>query len=417
MHSGNLHSCGNGQTNLAATFELWPRLLREQGYATAMFGKQHESLINGESVLGDSPVDRGFDEFTGWLTAIDAHQQFIDGATATPRLPRRHYLFAADNQAAIHRYDIPASRYTQNEFIARARAFITAHATEPFLLYLPLTLVHAELAVPMPGSPDYDPAADDGLLEQYLDSTGRSIFEEFDYRGDAIYGRPNPYMTRATFAAMMSRLDRDVGTILDLLRELGIDQRTLVLLTSDNGPHDEGGIDREQMNGDLSSPFNSSGGLRGFKRSLYEGGVRVPCLAWWPGTIHAGTVIDEPLANYDIGPTLLELSNAEPLQGIDGRSFASFLHGERLAVHTYLYFQYEHQQAIRYGEWKGYRGTNSSPQDHLELYNLSRDSAEADDLSSTPAYGNIVKSLKQIMNLENEHSACPFVPFDLGPSR
>ena len=148
MHSGNLQSCGNGQANLTATFTLWPQLLRKHGYATAMFGKQHTSQITGETVLGDSPVDRGFNEFVGWLSAIDAHQYFIDGKTPTPGVQRRQYLFATDGEGNITRYDIPASRYTQNEFMDQALAFIAAHAEEPFLLYLPLTLAHAELAVP-----------------------------------------------------------------------------------------------------------------------------------------------------------------------------------------------------------------------------------------------------------------------------
>jgi arylsulfatase A-like enzyme len=414
MHSGHVGNCGNDQVDLTAAFTTWPRLVRNNGYATAMFGKQHSSHLSGSTVLGDSPVDRGFDEFVGWLSAVDAHQHFIDGATVTPGWDRRQYLFATNDQGTITRYDIPSDRYTHNEFIEKALDFIRDHAEEPFLLYLSSTIAHAELAVPRYGSADYDSASDYGLFEQYLDSTGASIFEEFDYRGDPIYGRPNPHMTRATFAAMISRLDRDIGAILDLLTTLGIHENTLVLLTSDNGPHDEGGVDPEQINGDLSSPFQSSGGLRGFKRSLYEGGIRVPCIAWWPGTIRPGTVIDELLANYDIGPTLLEVTNSQPLQGIDGRSFYPLLIDHTQSVHEYLYFQYADQQAIRFGEWKGYRGTNLSPYDHLELYNLALDLAETVDLSSDTTYRDLIGDLKRIMNFENEGSVCPFVPFELG---
>ncbi|MEL6654422.1 MAG: sulfatase-like hydrolase/transferase, partial [Bacteroidota bacterium] len=202
MHAGHLKACGNGQANLSENFVLWPQLLQANGYHTAMFGKQHKAVLEGTSVLGDSPLERGFDEFVGWLNARDAHQHFIDGKSQG--WERRQYLFSGKKGEGCNILKIAPSRYVQNEFVDRAIDFIERQDENPFFLYLPWTIAHAELSVPRSGDPDYHPE-DKGLLEQYLDDEGKSIFPEFDYQGDKIYGRPNPYMTRATLAAMISR--------------------------------------------------------------------------------------------------------------------------------------------------------------------------------------------------------------------
>lgn len=409
MHSGHLQSCGNGQANLTENFTLWPQLIRDNGYTTAMFGKQHKAQLAGDTVLGDGPIERGFNTFLGWLNAVDAHQYFIDGKTVG--WARRQYLFAGNAQDGYRRHEIAPTRYTHKEFLDQATAFLKESHPEPFLLYLPFTIAHAELAVPKMGEPDFGPE-DEGLLEQYLDKEGKSIFPEFDYQGDTIYARPNPFLTRATLAGMISRLDRDIGNILDLLVAQGMAENTLVILTSDNGPHDEGGVDPRQIDGILKSPFESNGALRGFKRSLHEGGIRVPALAWWPGTVAEGTVIEEPLANFDIGPTLLELSGSPEIEGADGRSFASLLRGKatNASVHPHLYFQFGTQQTICKGKWKAYRGQNQSPQDPVELYDLTVDPGEIKDLAQDPAHADLLRELRGLLNQENEGSACSFVP-------
>ncbi|MEM9528035.1 MAG: sulfatase/phosphatase domain-containing protein, partial [Bacteroidota bacterium] len=207
----------------------------------------------------------------------------------------------------------------------------------------------------------------------------------------------------------ISRLDRDIGLIVDLLDSLGIAENTLLLLTSDNGAHDEGGVDEEQLNGSLDSPFNSTSGLRGFKRSLYEGGVRIPCIAYWPGTIAPG--IDTSILYHpDIGPTLLDLTDAAALPNIDGRSFLPNLFGESNPVHEDIYWQFRQQQSLRKGNLKAYRGQNTSGNDRVELYDLSVDPAETNDLSGLPQYAAVLNTMKRRMNEENAGSACTFVP-------
>lgn len=411
FHMGHHYSCTNGQGNLAKSFRTWPHLLKERGYRTAMFGKQHNAQLEDSTVLGDSPLDRGFEEFIGHLNAVDAHQYFFDGKTDGWK--RRKYLWKSNAAGEIKPYHIGPDRYTQNEFMDHAQRYIREHQEEPFFLYLPFTIAHAELAIPKPGDPDHDAEKDKGIWEQYLDEEGNSIFPEFDYQGDKIYARPIPYKSRATFAAMISHLDRDVGEILDLLKELNLDENTLVLLTSDNGPADEGGVDEKQIDGKLESPFNSNGGLTGFKRSLYEGGIRVPMIAWWPGKIEAGKTIESPFANYDIGPSLLDLSESGAIPDADGLSFFPALMGEEQEEHEFLYWEWNEKQALRMGNWKFYRGLNESENDPLELYDLSSDPSEQRDLASDEKHADLLKMAKEILNRESAGTACKFTPLAL----
>ncbi|MEL7161821.1 MAG: sulfatase-like hydrolase/transferase [Bacteroidota bacterium] len=147
-HAGRIASCNNGQANLS-TFPSWVTRIRDAGYATALIGKQHKANLNGETVTGDAPTDRGFTESYGWLNAVDAHQHFVDGATVTQGWNRRQYLFGTDASGEVVRQDIDPSRYVQNEFRDRALAYLDDHRDEPFLLYLPFTIAHAELVVPI----------------------------------------------------------------------------------------------------------------------------------------------------------------------------------------------------------------------------------------------------------------------------
>lgn len=413
MHAGHLKACGNGQANLSENFVLWPQLLQANGYHTAMFGKQHKAVLEGESVLGDSPLDRGFDEFVGWLNAVDAHQHFIDGKSQG--WERRQYLFTGKKGEGCNILKIAPSRYVQNEFVDRAIDFVERPHDKPFFLYLPWTIAHAELSVPRSGDPDYHPE-DQGLLEQYLDDEGKSIFPEFDYQGDKIYARPNPYLTRATLAAMISHLDRDVGKLLSSLQTQGLAENTLVILTSDNGPHDEAGVDPKQIDGVLDSPFNSSGGLKGFKRSLHEGGIRVPMIVYWPGQLKSGEEIVWPYANFDIGPTVLELAGIEPMEGVDGESFATILSTTPYpSLPRSLYFQFREQQSLVYGAWKLYRGQNESGNDPIEFYNVMQDPGETTNLAALPEHQERIQQMKAIMNAENADSPCRFVAFEIEP--
>ncbi len=408
LHTGHLRSCGNGQDSLSLLFETWPNLMQDNGYRTGMFGKQHLALLDGSEVLGDSPLDRGFDEFVGWLNAEDAHQHFVDGKTNG--WSRRDYMFKSMEDGGIIPHYIAPDRFVQNEFLDHGLEFIKENQDTSFFLYLPFTIGHAEVAIPKAGEPDYNDKKYNGLLEQYLDEDGKSIFPEFDYQGDKIYARPNPYKTRATFAAMISHLDRDIGELLQLLKELQLEKNTLVILTSDNGPSDEGGIDEQQIDGKLESPFNSSGGLRGFKRSLHDGGIRVPMIAWWPGRIESGLKVDQYYANYDIGPTILELSDSEDLKDTDGVSFLpQLLQQENPKQHEFLYWEWRNKQAVRFDNWKVVRKQNNSEMDSVELYDIVNDPSELVDLSSDPTYISIVNRAKTYLNQESTGVGCNFV--------
>jgi arylsulfatase A-like enzyme len=212
---------------------------------------------------------------------------------------------------------------------------------------------------------------------------------------DVSLGYRSQAAPRAAFAAMITRMDRDVGRLVEVLRTRGLDRRTLVLFTSDNGPHREGGAD--------PAFFDSSGGLRGIKRDLYEGGIRVPMVAWGPGLVPAGRVSDHVWAHWDLMPTLAELGVARTPDGIDGRSMARALRGDEQPTHEFLYWEFHErgfQQAVRMGNWKAVRPKKDAP---LELYDLASDRAEMTDVAaSNPA---IVETMEKYLKTARTESA------------
>ncbi len=387
LHTGHTHIRRDG--HLTADDPILPELLHAAGYATGMYGKWGLSEVDA----GDTPVlavphELGFDRFTGQLTHRDAHVYFLDSPPHPPGTPEhpfypdiRQFLYQS-RDGRTEMLALPPQRYVHDEFVDRTLGFIDEHRHEPFFLYLPYTIPHAELVVP----------ADS--LALYLDEQGQSLFPEIpwtpplDGRG---FDRHNP-MPRATYAAMISRLSRDVGRILQRLRDHGLEEDTLVILTSDNGPHDAGGI---------ASPdfFASSGGLSGMKWSLSEGGIRVPMIAWWPGTITPG-VSDQPAALWDLLPTLADLT-ATPLAGrVDGISLRPLLTGEGSLPRRFLYWEAfvggaTYRQAARLGRYKALRRVAD---DHVELYDLVSDPAERSDLSGLPELCPQLLELKEILN-------------------
>jgi arylsulfatase A-like enzyme len=190
---------------------------------------------------------------------------------------------------------------------------------------------------------------------------------------------------------MVTRLDMHVGQILDKLKQLGLDEKTLVMFTSDNGPHGEGGANPRY--------FNSSGGLRGMKRALYEGGIRVPMIARWPDKIQAGGGTEHVSAFWDVMPTLAELAGVDPPENIDGISFAPTLLGRPQRRHEYLYWEFHEQggkQAVRKGKWKAIRlQVKRDPNGPLELYDLDSDPFENNNVASE--YPGITAQMARIM--------------------
>jgi arylsulfatase A-like enzyme len=245
---------------------------------------------------------------------------------------------------------------------------VAAADPRPFFLYLNYTVPHAELRVPadslrqfagtFPETPFVNAKADAQLTGPESPSLG--------YRS-----QPAPH---AAYAAMITRMDRDIGRILDSIHDRGLDRSTFVMFVSDNGPHVEGGGDPEF--------FRSSGGLRGVKRDLYEGGIRVPMIARWPGTIPAGRVSDLIAAHWDVLPTLAEMARIDTPKGLDGMSMLNALRGRPQPPHEFLYWEFHErgfQQAVRMGPWKAVRLAPGKP---LEVYDLNTDPFEQRDVAA-----------------------------------
>jgi len=320
--------------------------LKEQGYATAAFGKWGLGKDKSDAV----PTRKGFDRYVGFLDQRDAHNHyppFLHWNEEKVMIPENR-----DGQTGVFANDV---------FTEETKKFIRENKDHPFFIYLPYTIPHAELAVP---DDDFKPFRDNFLPETSFvpDPGGTYRYSE---------------QPRASFAGMITRMDRQIGEILELLKELGIDRNTLVLFSSDNGPHREGGADPVY--------FNSNAGQRGFKGSLYEGGIRVPFIAWWPGTVEAGSVSAHPSIFYDMMPTFCELAGAPIPDNTDGISIAPALLGQDGKQKTHEIFYWERprtkatSQAVRIGNFKILRNNVNEP---IEVYDLSKDYAEENDLAS-----------------------------------
>ncbi|MGC6487699.1 MAG: arylsulfatase [Planctomycetota bacterium] len=328
---------GAGATTVAA-------LLQARGYATGAFGKWG---IGGPGSSSDA-LALGFDHFTGFYNQAFAHDYY----------PR--WLWRDGEKLQLDR-----GRYAHDVYMDDALQFVRDHRDGPFFCYLPVIIPHAAMQAP----------------EEYHQRF-RERYPQFDdkvgkYSGDARQTRvQNPI---AGFAAMMTKLDDDVGRLLTLLDELDIAQDTLVMLSSDNGPHHEGGHDPKF--------WDSNGPFQGTKRSLYDGGIRVPLLARWPGAVEAGATSDLISAHWDLLPTLCELAGAEVPGGVDGLSMAPTLRGERgQQLHEYLYWEFYEQggkRALRFGPWKAVRNNLArDPEAPIELYEITTDLAEQRDVSA-----------------------------------
>jgi arylsulfatase A-like enzyme len=350
LHTGHAWIRGNGEIPLRIEDVTVAEVLRGAGYRTAVIGKW------GLGVHGTTgqPDKHGFDYAFGFLDHRHAHRQYTD------------HLWRNGERVTV---DLEHG-YVNDLFTKETAAFIERDDRRPFFVYLNYTVPHAELRAPddavapfrgrYPDKPFANPAAD-------AKQTGST----FDAPSLGYRSQPTPL---AAFAGMITRMDRDIGTLVDLIHARGIDSRTLVLFVSDNGPHQEGGAD--------PAFFRSSGGLRGIKRDLYEGGIRVPMIARWPGTIPAGRVSSHPWAHWDMLPTLADLAGGKSPAGLDGLSMARALRGERQPPHEFLYWEFHErgfQQAARMGRWKAVRLKPGAP---LELYDLDTDPAEAHDVAS-----------------------------------
>ena len=345
LHTGHAFIRGNGKDNLRPKDVTVAEVLKEGGYATGLVGKWglgHE----GSSGL---PTRQGFDHFFGYLDQHHAHNFYPSFLVrGEKRVPLRNVVPNEGKWGqgvATKKVD-----YSHDLLAADALRFVDENKERPFFLYYALTIPHANNEAGRKGMevPDYGPYADEDW--------------------------PEP---DKGFAAMVTRMDADIGRLLAKLEEHGIDDRTAVFFTSDNGPHAEGGHD--------PNFFDSNGALRGTKRDLYEGGIRVPLIARWPGRIEAGSTSGHIGCFQDVLPTLAALGGATKHvpAGLDGISFAPALLGKGAQrEHDYLYWAFYERggaQAVRMGRrWKAVLQPLGTP---MRLYDLTQDISEEKDLA------------------------------------
>lgn len=365
LHTGHCPVRGNrevqpmGQQPIPDEAFTLAELFKQAGYTTALIGKWG---LGGPGSSGE-PNRQGFDYFFGYLCQRHAHNYFPEFLFRNHQRVVLRNLLAEPKRpdgagVAIRRLD-----YAPDLMLKEALAFIRRNRARPFFLYFATTLPHAN-----------NEAGDRGMeIPDY------GIYRDLPW--------PEP---QKGHAAMITRLDQDVGRILDQLERLGLTDRTLVLFTSDNGPHREGGNDPE---------FNDSNGpFRGIKRDLYEGGIRVPLIARWPGRIPKGVVSDHVCAFWDYLPTFAELLGVALPVDVDGISFLPTLLGDpsRQRQHAFLYWEFHERpatvQAIRMGKWKAVRHSPSGP---VELYDLSTDPGESRDLAGQ--HPEVVEKIREYL--------------------
>ncbi|MEX0927887.1 MAG: arylsulfatase [Balneolales bacterium] len=396
LHSGHTQIRDNrefmpiGQYPLQYGTVTLGRLLGEAGYATGAYGKW------GLGYPGSSgqPSLQGFDEFFGLLGQRRSHfyyPEFLFHDVKGEELKRVQLEGNVVDDTARESFQHPGSgpalvkrHYSPDVIHDRALQFIEEHSREPFFLFYPTQIPHASLSVP------------GETLALYLDENGESIFTE-DPRPAGHYAEQA--MARAAYAAMVTHLDKQVGEIFNKLEEQGIAGNTLVIFTSDNGSHSEGGYHY--------SMHHSNGSLRGGKRDLYEGGIRVPAIAWWPGKIKAGTTNDHLSGFQDMLPTFSELAGIRPPPGLDGISMVPALLGTGAQKkHDHLYWEFHAQggkQAVREDKWKAVRlDVRSREEAPVELYNLEEDEAEQHNIAGR--HPERTARMRRIMDRAHVHS-------------
>lgn len=376
-HTGHATVRGNPrQTAIGKPVNIGPddvtvaEELSRAGYRTAIIGKW--GLAEGGDDQG-LPTRNGFDFFYGYRNHGDAHHYY----------PKKLWRNEQPFELAGNNTKKKRGKYSHDLVSSEALKWIESSCKQPFFLYLAYTIPHLELTVP----------ADSKRPYEKLHWPRRKMYDGH-YHNDP--------EGNVTYAGMISRMDRDIGRLVDLLQQQGITENTLVIFSSDNGPEYER---KDRF-------FNSNGDLRGGKRDLYEGGIRVPMVAWWPGQIKPGTRSDHLSAFWDFLPTACEAAGIAPTDDeIDGISYLPTLLGEtdRQQQHDYLYWEFKEQegsiQAIRKDNWKAIRRFTKP----LRLFDLSSDFEEFSDVAAD--YPKIASQMKELFKTaRSENAAFPLVP-------
>ncbi|MFP4288238.1 MAG: arylsulfatase [Bacteroidales bacterium] len=377
LHSGNTPVRGNrqvepsGQMPLPENTVTIATLLKDAGYTTGLIGKW------GLGVVGTTgePNKHGFDHYFGYLDQVLAHNH-------TPGFLIRNgekvmldnvveYRDTSEWHKGLGSYPVEMNEFSQDLFTQEAIEFVENNQNDPFFLYYPVIIPH-DNGEALPG-------------KRYSEVPSFGIYENMDWTEE-----------EKGYAAMITYLDEEIGKLLDKLTELNLDENTLVIFTSDNGGQSPGRFL------DISNyPY------RGIKRQLYEGGIRVPMIARWTGTIEPGTVSNHMSAFWDVMPTFCNLAEIPTPEFTDGISFLPELTGKEQKQHEYLYWEFHEQdkkQAVRKGKWKAVRNNVAeNPFGPIELYDLEKDPSENTDISFV--YPEVVNQLTQL--IDNTRSEDP----------
>lgn len=395
LHTGHTFVRGNkgmtdtegnrieGQYPIPDDLVTLPERLRDAGYITGAFGKWG---LGGPGTEGD-PINQGLDRFYGYNCQSLAHNYYP------------YHLWDDQEKVMLTGNEgKQKNQYAPDLIHEQTLRFIEENQDTSFFLYIPSVIPHAELITP------------DSIMNKFRGQYGEE--EPWEGYDDGPRYRKGPYESQAephaAFAAMVYLLDKHVGEIMGKLEELGIAENTLVIFTSDNGPHLEGGADPDF--------FDSNGPLKGYKRDLYEGGIRVPMIAHWPARIQPGET-DHISAFWDVLPTLMEATSSPIPPDIDGLSFLPTLTGEgEQPQHEYLYWEFHERrgrQAVRMGKWKGVKyGVFEDPETPLELYDLSQDIGETNNVADQ--HPDVVAEIERIMGEAREDSE--IFPFPIATS-
>ncbi|MCM4174122.1 arylsulfatase [Arenibacter sp. TNZ] len=372
MHTGHTVVRGNkeiqpeGQYPIPDNTYTLAEALKKADYTTGAFGKWGLGFPGSE---GD-PVNQGFDIFFGYNCQRLGHNYYPF-----------HLWSNMDSIVLKENMDKGDGIYAPELIHTQTLKFLEDNKEKPFFLYVPSIIPHAELAAP----------------EAYMEKHRGKYPPEKTYKGidDGPEFNLGPYRSQkdshAAFAAMIDLLDVQVGEIMDKVEELGLASNTIIVFASDNGPHEEGGADPEY--------FNSNGPLKGVKRDLYEGGIRVPMIVSWPGKIIPKSKTDHVSAFWDIFPTLSEIVGVPVPENLDGISFLPTLiqSGNQLE-HDYLYWEFHEKggrQALRKGDWKAVKyDVLKNPDAPMELYNLSEDIGEENNVAES--HPEVVNEMRAI---------------------
>ena len=374
LHTGHALIRGNAEVALRPQDLTVAEVLKRAGYRTGLIGKWGLGNPNTTGL----PQKKGFDLFLGYLDQVHAHDYYTD------------YLWRYDPPSDVKpgydgRVEFPENQggkkgiYMDDLFNTAALNFVRINTPEPFnnyrpfFLYLAYTIPHAN------------------------NEEGQRTGNGMEVPSDAPYADQPWPPAEKNKAAMITRLDACVGQLLDKLQELKMDDNTIILFSSDNGPHKEGGAD--------PNFFQSAGPLRGIKRDLYEGGIRVPLIVRWPGKIKPGTVNDQPWAFWDFLPTAAEIASAKLPEKLDGLSMLPALLGKpQTNRHDFLYWEFHErgfQQAVRMGDWKAVRPQAGAP---LELYHLGADPGEKQNVAAqNPEVVARIEEYLKTGRTESEH--------------